>query len=54
MTKDHEDAAKRLTRGQEDAANRLAQAERLRELFEATSQGEAGSDAKAIPDSPDA
>jgi hypothetical protein len=44
-TKEYADAAKRLAIGQEDAANRLAQAEKLRVLFEAD---EAGSDAETI------
>jgi hypothetical protein len=48
-TKEYADAAKRLEIGQEDAANRLAQAEKVRQLFEAA-QGEAGSDAETIPD----
>ncbi len=40
-TKEYADAAKRLAIDQEDSANRLAQAEKLRQLFEAP-QGEAG------------
>jgi hypothetical protein len=47
-TKEYADAAKRLAIGQEHAANRLAQAEKLRQLFKAAPQGEAGSDPKTI------